>query len=111
MKIELRANEKLIKQSGANLQRGAETVGGRLFLTDQRLYFDTHAFNVATGSEDIELSQITNTSPTWTMFLGIIPIFPNSLRVSTHDGKQYDFVVFDRELWKAEIDKQAGLRV
>ena len=42
MKIDLQPNEKLIKESGANLQRGAETVGGKLFLTNDRLYFDTH---------------------------------------------------------------------
>ena len=111
MKIELRPNEKLIKQSGANLQRGVETVGGRLFLTDQRLYFDTHPFNFASGPEEIELNKIMSTPPTWTMFLGFIPIFPNSLRIAVRDGSHYDFVVFGREQWKAEIDRHSGLRV
>jgi len=111
MKIDLRQNEKPIKESGANLQRGAETVGGRLFLTDQRLYFDTHSFNVATGSESIELDQIAEVSPVWTMFLGFIPIFPNSMRVATKGGKNLDFVVWGRENWKAAIDNQMRLHV
>ena len=40
MKTELNPNEALIKKGGANLQKGAESVGGYLYLTDQRLIFE-----------------------------------------------------------------------
>lgn len=111
MKIDLQPNENLIKESGANLQRGAETVGGKLFLTNDRLYFDTHSFNVATGSESIPLAQISEITLVWTKFLGVIPLFPNSMRVSTKDGKNYDFVVMDRSVWKSAIESEARIRV
>ena len=93
------------------MQRGAETVGGKLFLTDQRLYFHTHALNVATGPENIELDQVASISPTWTKFLGFIPVFPNSMRVTTKDGRNFDFVVWGRTAWKAVIESQAQIRV
>ena len=111
MKIEVRTNERLIKESGANLQRGIETVGGRLFLTDQRLFFDTHSFNVKSGSEEIALSDISYVIPIWTKFLGVIPLFPNSLRVSTKQGTFFDFVVNGRSAWKSAIELQASIRV
>ena len=111
MKIDLNPNEDLIKESGANLQRGAETVGGKLFLTSDRLYFNTHSLNFATGPETIALDQVASVSPVWTKFLGIIPLFPNSMRVATKSGDHFDFVVVDRSEWKSAIEKQARLRV
>lgn len=77
--------------------------GGRLYLTDRRLSFHSHAFNVQTGVTDIPLSQVRGTHPCWTKFLGMIPLFPTSLAVSTADGGQYHFVVHDRDAWAAVI--------
>ncbi len=104
--INLNPNEKLLREGAANLQRGAETVGGKLFLTDQRLFFQSHAFNIQTGPTDIPLSQICGTRACWTKFLGIIPLFPNSLAVVTSSGDEYCFVLFGRKKWAAAIDSQ-----
>lgn len=96
MKIDLRPDENVIKEAAANVQRGMETVGGRLFLTNQRLYFNSHAFNLATGEESLELADIGSVQPTWTNFLGVVPIFPNSIRITTKSGQTFDFVVWGR---------------
>lgn len=62
MKIHLRPEETLLREGAANLQRGMETVGGRLFLTDRRLHF------------------------CWTRFLNRVPVFPSALAVETACG-------------------------
>ena len=105
MQINLNSNERLVKEGPANLQRGWETVGGSLKLTDQRLVFDSHGFNVQTGATEIPISSITGTRPVWTKFLGFLPLFPNSLAVTAGD-KQYNFVVSNRRDWAAAISRQ-----
>jgi hypothetical protein len=106
MKIDLRAGETLIREGGANLQRGVEAVGGRLFLTDQRIFFQSHAFNVQTGSTEIALTDIRGTALRWTKFLGVLPLFPNTLAVLTQDGIEHRFVVYGRRKWQAAIEAQ-----
>ena len=58
MKTPLLPDEVLIKQGPANLQRGTETVGGRLTLTSQRLVFESHRFNLQAGAAIIPLATI-----------------------------------------------------
>ena len=107
MKIDLHPNEKLLREGAANLLRGVETVGGKLFLTDQRLFFQSHSFNVQTGPTDIPLAEVRGTRLCWTKFLGVIPLFPNSLAVATTSGTEYRFVLFGRKGWATAIGAQA----
>lgn len=109
MKIELAPGEKLLREGAANLQRGIETVGGRLFLTNRRLAFSSHALNVQTGPTDIPLSAIRSTSPCWTRFLGLIPLAPNSLAVRT-DNSEHRFVLFGRSQWAQAINEAIAAR-
>jgi GRAM domain len=109
MKIDLRPNEKLIREGGANLQRGIEAVGGKLFLTDQRLFFQSHSINVQTGATEIPLSDIRGTELCWTKFLGVIPLFPNTLAVHTVSGVEYRFVLYGRKEWATAIGAQQQL--
>ena len=106
MKITLNPNEKLLREGAASLQRGVETVGGKLFLTDQRLLFQSHAFNIQTGSTEIPLPQVRSTRPCWTRFLNVVPLFPNSLAIETSSGTAYRFVLFGRKAWASAIDAQ-----
>ena len=105
MKTELKQNEQIIKQGAANLQKGIETIGGRLYLTNQRLVFDAHKINVQGGTTEIELPDILSSEKCWTKFLGFIPLMPNSLAVYTKGGKEYRFVLFGRGAWAAAIDE------
>ena len=105
MKTEQLPGETSIKSGPANLQRGAETVGGKLYLTTHRLVFESHAFNLQTGATIIPLQEISETTPCWTKFLNLIPIAPNSLSVSTTSGERR-FVLFGRMSWKAAIDER-----
>lgn len=108
MNINLHPNERLLREGAANLQRGVETVGGKLFLTDQRLCFQSHSFNVQTGATDMPMSQIGGTRLCWTRFLGILPLLPNSLAVAMVDGSEYRFVLFRRSEWAMAISVTAA---
>ena len=105
-----RPSEKLLKQGPANLQRGIETVGGWLFLTNQRLIFRSHKFNVQKGVVEIDLKHIRGTNPCWTKVLNLVPLVPNSLAVLLDSGLEHRFVLSKRGDWKHEIDRAVGLR-
>lgn len=106
MKTELRPGESIVKEGAANLQRNVETVGGRLWLTSQRLIFESHRFNIQTGATVLELAAIASARPCWTKLLGLIPLVPNALAVTTGTGEEYRFVVFDRQGWAVAINNQ-----
>jgi hypothetical protein len=100
--IQIFSNENLIRKGGANLQRGIETVGRHLSLTNARLIFTAHAINIQSRPAEIPLSAIRSIQPCWTKFLNIIPIAPNSLAVRT-DQAEYRFVLFGRSSWMQAI--------
>lgn len=103
---ELREDEQVVKEGTANLQKGIETVGGKLYLTNRRLLFVAHKFNVQGGVSELDLSDIQSSHKCWTKFLGFIPIFPNSLAVYTKHGEEYRFVLYRRSEWAVAIETQ-----
>lgn len=104
MKTTLLQGEHLIKQGAANLQKNIETVGGKLYLTNQRLIFEPHAINFQRGITEIAVPSIQSARACWTLFLGLVPLFPNSLAVCTKNGTEFRFVLFGRFAWAAAID-------
>lgn len=104
MNTELRSNEQIIKQGTANLQKGLESVGGKLYLTNLRLVFEAHKINLQGCSAEINLSDVHSSEKCWTKFLGFIPLIPNSLAVYTKTNQSYRFVLFGRESWITAID-------
>jgi len=104
MKTELKQNEQIIKQGPANLQKGHETAGGKLYLTNQRLVFEAHKINIQDGNTEINLTDIQSSEKCWTKFLGFIPLMPNSLAIYTKEGKEYRFVLFGRGVWASAIE-------
>ncbi len=110
MKTALLPNEHVIKEGAANLQRGLETVGGRLFLTSHRLVFEAHALNFQSSAVAVELERVQSTRACWTKFLGLIPLLPNSLAVYTKEGVEFRFVLFGRHAWDAAIQARLQTR-
>jgi len=106
MKTDLAEGETVVKEGRANLQRGAETVGGHVYLTDRRLIFESHRLNFQSGSTAIDLRDVTGVSKTWTKFLNVVPLAPNSISISTTDGSEHRLVCFGRSAWIAAIHQQ-----
>jgi len=103
MNTPLNSDEAILKTGGANLQRGIETVGGKLYLTNRRLIFESHAFNVQRGATLIPLGDISSVTKCWTKFLNLIPLMPNSLAVTTTQGQEHRLVLFGRDTWASAI--------
>jgi len=104
METELEQGEQPLKEGRANLMRGAEAVGGKLYLTDRRLIFESHAFNVQRGAEQVALSNVVEVAKAWTRVFGVVPLVPNSLAVTDGGGVVRRLVLSGRSGWAAEID-------
>lgn len=100
--------EELLRHGRANMQRGAETAGGALHLTTERLVFVAHSFNVRRGPSEIQLALIAEVGTAWTKFLGVVPLAPNSMAVTLRDGQVLSFVVPARKAWIEAIEQARG---
>ena len=90
-------DEQLLKQGPANHFVGMEGVGGWLYLTDKRLLFRSHRFNIQNHELSMPLADIMEVQ---TCLTG--RIVPNGLRVLTTSGEER-FVVGGRRRWLVEI--------
>lgn len=86
------------------MQRGAEAVGGKLFLTTERLVFMPHALNLQTGPSQIGVDEIVAAAPAWSKAFGVIPLLKNSVEVTLRDGSSQSFVVTGRGAWLWAIE-------
>jgi hypothetical protein len=107
MKTELQPGEVVLRTGPANLFRGWEAAGGHLTLTNQRLVFEAHRFNLKSYSTLIELSAVTGLELCWTKLFNLIPLVPNALAVQTA-GAEFRFVLHEREAWRRAIDEARG---
>lgn len=104
----LHPGETVLKEGRANMQRGLETVGGKLTLTTQRLLFEAHALNLQRGATEVWLQQVVGQKGGWTKFLGAIPMVPNSIVLTLADGQELSFVVTGRAAWLVAIEQARG---
>lgn len=96
-------SESVLHEGKANLQKGLETVGGKLYLLRNKLVFEPHKLNVQRGGSSIDLSSIHHITLGWTKLFGALPFAPNALKVSVDGGDMYCFTVFDRKVWRDKI--------
>ena len=101
IKSELDAEEKIEIEGPANLFRGMEGVGGKIFLTDKKLVFKSHKINVQKGQTNIEYKNIKEIIRRKTA-----KIIDNGFRIITNDNKEFDFVVNERDLWFEKINER-----
>jgi len=90
--------EAVLFEGPANHFKGAEGVGGYLWLTPGQLFFRSHRFNIQNHECRLPLSEITHAETTMTLRL-----VPNGLLVSLMSGKQERFVVHDNSAWATRI--------
>lgn len=98
---ELSENEAVEIEGPANLFRGVEGVGGKLFLTDKKMIFKAHKINIQKGQTDIPYHIISKITKRKTAKL-----IDNGLRINTSNGNEYDFVVNDRGLWVEKLNEK-----
>lgn len=88
----------IIYSGGANHFVGKESVGGKLYLLEDRLKFKSHNFNIQNHEMLIELKDIDEIG-----FYRPLGITTNGLVVTKKDGKEERFVVNNRKIWKEKI--------
>jgi len=102
-KVKLEKDEKILKSGGANHFVGAESMGGRLYLTSKYLRFRSHSFNFSNHELKIPLKNIDNVE-----FYSVLGFVPNGLKISTKEQVVEKFVTWGRKAWKEEIFKIVG---
>lgn len=100
MKLNLKKGEILVKEGRANHWKGIEAVGGTLFLTDHRLVFKPHGFNIQIHEESISLDQIVSIKASRTFF-----VLPNQISVELANGRKERYVVWNRKSWIQKIEQ------
>ena len=95
-------SDELVEIEGpANLFRGMEAVGGKLFLTNKKIIFKSHNINIQNGQTDIGYSDISGIIKRKTTKL-----INNGMKIKTTDGQEFDFVVNEREKWIQELNER-----
>ncbi len=97
-KIETEPGETILFQSGANHFKGMEGVGGKLYLTNKRIIFKSHKYNIQNHALSIPVSNIANVTREKT--LGII----NNVILITCLGKKEKFVVQQAAEWEKHLN-------
>jgi hypothetical protein len=90
--------EHLLHDGPANHFLNGEGVGGWLYLTERRLLFRSHQFNIQPHELSVPLAEIAEVHPVRTA-----KIFPNGLRLVTRSGQEDRFVVEANRRWCDEI--------
>lgn len=101
IKIELAQNEYIEIEGPGNLFRGIEGVGGKLFLTNRKVIFKSHKINIRNGQTDIAYENITELIKRKTAKL-----IDNGIKIKTNDGKEFEFVVNEREKWIEKLNEK-----
>jgi hypothetical protein len=101
--IELESGEPVIHKGVANHFLNGESVGGKLFLLKDKIWFKSHKFNFQNHELQIAVDHINNVS-----LYNIAGVVPNGLSIKTTEGKNEKFVVNNRDQWMAEILKVKG---
>ncbi|MGR9048682.1 GRAM domain-containing protein [Halobacillus faecis] len=86
-------------EGAADLFKGVEAVGGKLYLTRNALIHRPHKVNIQSEETMIELKDIAEVTirNTW-------HIIPNGIIVKTTDSKKYRFVLYKRKIWMEKIN-------
>jgi hypothetical protein len=92
MAFELKSGEEVLADIGANLIRGVEAVGGRLRVTNTRLIFEAHSFNLQKMPAEILREHIADVQERNTLW-----VVPNGILIRTRSGVEYKFVVWNRK--------------
>lgn len=101
---ELESDEEIEIHGPANMFRGIEGVGGKLFLTNKHMIFKSHKINIQTGQTAIDYNDIKGIET-----LKTLNLINNRLKINTVDDKSHVFVVNERDLWLKHLQERIDL--
>lgn len=80
--------EKIQFDLGANLKKGIEYVGGNLNITNEKLYFNPHSFNIQKKELVISINEIKTIDTA-----RILGVSPNGVAIHLKDDTSYKFTI------------------
>ena len=101
IKLDTEPDERILFDTGANHLKGVEGVGGKLYLTNKRLVFKSHKFNIQNHLLSINLSDIYKIERHKT--LGLVN---NGLTLTTKQNKTEKFAVQQIDEWLNELKEK-----
>lgn len=99
MKIDLKANELVVKAGDSKFLNGKD-VGGKLIVTNQRVYFISKDRADKNYDREIQPTEIREVMP-----FNTFAIIPNGLNLVTKSGEEFKFKVKNRSSWEMLINK------
>lgn len=99
--IILNAGEMILHSTPGNHIKGIEAVGGKLYLTNQRLVFKSHKMNIQKHELSIDLNDIA-----YVQRYKVLSLMNNGLEVVTNQNKKEKFVVEPQEVdgWLSQFE-------
>ena len=97
--MKLANDEVVIRKGAATRLVPFEGVGGKLFLTNQRLFFEAHSFNIQKGDGSIFLRNIIAVEAKHSDFIS------RKLSIYLRNKSVEEFTVYKRKMWVSEIEK------
>ena len=104
MKLTLNPNEHLLLDGPANKYQKVGNKGGKLYLTNQRLVFIAHAFNLGSKFDEYQLSEIATKGNTF-RFKTSTNLISFNIYIELKSGEEIGFVVTrnQKDLWIENI--------
>lgn len=99
MKIDLKANEQVIKAGSSKFING-KTIEGKLVVTNQRIYFVATDYRNNDYNQEIKPVNIKEVMP-----FNTLAFIENGLNVVTKEGIELKFKVKNRKSWELLINK------
>lgn len=91
--------EEIIYDGGANHIKGKEGVGGKLFITNKRILFVSHKFNIQNGTTSINPVDVNSVDKT-----KLAKIFNSGIVLTLKDNTTYKFSVNNQEEWFTKLN-------
>jgi hypothetical protein len=99
-------DEVIVFETSANHFKGFEGVGGKLYLTNKRLFFKSHKLNIQNHQLSISLADISSADRYKTLSL-----VNNGLAIITKQNTTEKFVVEQVDEWLKQLaDRKTGLQ-
>lgn len=95
----LHENETILFKTQANHFKAIEAVGGILYLTDQRVVFKSHKFNIQKHTLSINLDEIASVDK-----YKVFGFSNNGLLIKTKNGLKEKFTVLQPEEWLQQVE-------
>lgn len=93
-----------IREGFANMLKGKEGVGGKLYLDENMLHHMPHAINIQREETAVLLKEVASVERVRNRLLGI-PMLNNCLKVTLHSGLEVQYVVNKAGQWVEDVER------